>query len=109
MIIRYIHILEMAVKMMDPIDEDIAYLVDAGALVPHGMDGDEPTYRFVPEILKIVSPELYEIYIDELDQTLMALYEDGIVDVEYDENLNAGFRLTDKGQDYIKENGGLIL
>lgn len=92
---------------MDHIDDEIAFLVDAGALVPHGMDGDEPTYRFVPEILQVVSPELYKIYMEELDQSLLKLYEEGLVEVDYDENLVPRFSLTDEGYEYIKEAGNL--
>jgi hypothetical protein len=32
---------------------------------------------------------------DELEQALMRLYELGLVSVEYDENLEARFRVTD--------------
>lgn len=35
---------------------------------------------------------------DELDEALMRLYELGLVSVEYDENLEARFRVTDVGK-----------
>jgi hypothetical protein len=35
---------------------------------------------------------------DELDQALMRLYELGLVSVDYDENLEARFRVTDVGK-----------
>jgi hypothetical protein len=35
---------------------------------------------------------------DELEQALMRLYELGLVSIEYDENLEARFKVTDVGR-----------
>jgi hypothetical protein len=35
---------------------------------------------------------------EEVDETILSLYEKGLVDVEYDENLVARFSLTEKGE-----------
>jgi hypothetical protein len=38
---------------------------------------------------------------DELEQALMHLFELGLVSVEYDENLEARFKLTDEGHNDV--------
>ena len=47
-------------------------------------------------------PELYDDIIADLDADLLKLYEQGLVEVEYDEDLNASFRITEKGQKYFE-------
>lgn len=87
------------------INEEIAHLVEAGALILYGMDKDEPVYHIVPEVMKQISPELYEIMMEELDDVLLSLYRDGLVEVEYDENLRPRFGLTEEGKRLANEVG----
>ena len=81
----------------DRIDQDIEYLVEMGALTLYGMEGDEPIYHMVPEVLKIISPDLYNAMMEEIDETLLHLYEEGYVDIDYDEDLNALFSISEEG------------
>lgn len=82
---------------MDEIDAVIAQLVDDGALIVDGMYLDEFTYRFDMKILKEKHPDIYEIIMKDVDDTLLELLDYGYVSVEYDENLEARFSLTEKG------------
>lgn len=82
----------------EEIDEIIAELVEVGALVPHGMFNGEFTYTIMPEILKAYNPELYDLYMEELDDTLIELVKKDFVSVEYDENLTPRFSLTETGK-----------
>jgi len=70
-------------------------------------------YKFNMNILKEVKPHLHEIFMEELDADLLHLYELGLVDIDYNENLDATFAISEKGlkyvedgtiEDYIKEN-----
>jgi hypothetical protein len=70
-------------------------------------------YKFNMNILKEVKPHLHEIFMEELDADLLHLYELGLVDIDYNENLEATFAISEKGlkyvedgtiEDYIKEN-----
>jgi len=81
----------------DRIDQDIEYLVEVGALSLYGMEGEEPVYNMVPEVLKVVSPELYSAMMEEIDETLLSLYEQGYVNIDYDEDLNAVFSISEEG------------
>lgn len=82
----------------EEIDDLIAELVEVGALVPNGMLGEEFTYNINPEIMKAYYPELYDIYMQELDDTLVELVKRDLLAVEYDEDLKPHFTLTQEGQ-----------
>ena len=68
-------------------------------------DDGEAMFRFNLEILKDVLPELYDEIMQDIDADLMTLYEEGLVDIEYDENLNAKFKISPKGEEWAKQNG----
>jgi hypothetical protein len=46
-------------------------------------------------------PELYNEVMSDIDSDLMKLYEEGLVELEYDENLNALFRPSQKAVDIL--------
>lgn len=89
--------------MEDRDKEIIAYLEEQGALIWDGMDKNgEAVFRFNLEILRKVMPPLYDQIMSEIDEDLMDLYKAGMVEMEYDEDLNARFRLSDKGRNLME-------
>ena len=40
---------------------------------------------------------------ENLDETIIELLNAGLIDVEYDENLTARFRINDKGREVVDE------
>jgi hypothetical protein len=62
----------------------------------------EPIYKFNMTILKELRPELYEVFMEELDADLLHLYELGLVDIDYNENLEATFSVSEKGREYME-------
>jgi predicted transcriptional regulator len=50
-------------------------------------------------------PELHAEIMMDIDNDLMDLYEEGMVEIEYDEDLNAMFRITEKGKKIAEELG----
>jgi len=87
-------------------DQIIGWLEEQGAVIWDGMAEDgEAIFRFDLERLKEVMPELYDEIMLDIDADLMNLYEQGFVEIEYDENLNAGFRATKKGIEWMEANG----
>lgn len=82
---------------MDEIDAIIAELVDAGALMVDGMYLEDFTYRFDMTILKEKFPDIYDLIMADIDETVLELMNYGYVSVEYDENLQAHMSLTEKG------------
>ena len=87
---------------MDEIDALIAELVDAGALLVDGMLLDEFTYKFDMKILKEKYPDIYDIVMEDIDDTMLELLDREYVSLEYDENLEAHFSLTEKGYENYK-------
>jgi hypothetical protein len=81
----------------------IQYLEENNALIWEGMDEDgEAIFRFNLEVLKEVMPELHKQIIEDIDEDLLTLYQEGLVELEYDEELNAKFKLSEKGQEVMK-------
>lgn len=91
---------------MDDKDKEImSYLEERGAVIWEGMDDNgEAIFKFDLEKLKTVMPPLYNEIMAELDEDLMALYKEGLIDIEYDENLNALFRMSEKGRKIFEDN-----
>ena len=80
-------------------DEMIGWLEEQGAIIWDGVaDNGEAVFRFDLDKLKVVMPELYEDIMADIDNDLMQLYQDGFVEIEYDESLNAMFKTTDKAR-----------
>lgn len=79
-------------------------LLETGALEVQGIDENgEFIYKFNMTILQGIAPEMYEQIMDDLNEDLMRLYQMGLVDVEYDENLKPKFKVSDFGK-YFLEN-----
>lgn len=87
-------------------EEFIGWLEDEGALFVDGVDQDgQLVLKMNPDRMQEVCPELYEIFTNDLSDTLMDLYKLGLVDVMYDDNLEARFKISEAGQEYLKNNG----
>lgn len=91
----------------EPLPEDddafIDYLIEVGILEEEGLDEDgEITYVYNFEIMKVLMPEMYEEIMDGLNQNLIALFEQDLISVEYDENLVAHISATEEGMEYFR-------
>jgi hypothetical protein len=85
-------------------DEMIGYLEDQGAIIWEGQAEDgQAVFRFDLEKLQKIMPELYNEIMLDIDKDLMELYKMGFVELEYDENLNAMFRITEEGAKFMGE------
>ena len=94
----------------DPSDEEhlqiMEYLVSEGAAILEGLDEDgEPVYKFDMDILEEVMPDLYQVMIDDLDQELIELYKNGLIEISYDEELNANMTVSEQGKIALSELG----
>ena len=84
----------------------IQYLVDHGAAEWDGMDQyGEHMFRFNMDVLAKVMPDLWQQIMNDVDQTLLDLFEAGLANVEYDENLEATISLTEDGEEALKALG----
>jgi hypothetical protein len=90
----------------DEIDEFMNYLEDEGVLEWVGMALDgERTFVFNFEKMHDIFPELYDAFIDELNNELLHLYELGMVTMEYNTDLTPKFKITEQGRKYLEESG----
>ncbi len=94
----------------DPSNEEhqeiMEYLVSEGAAILDGLDKDgEPIYKFDMDILEEIMPELHAVMQEDMDQVLVDLYQKGLIDVSYDENLNAIMAISEQGKVALIEAG----
>lgn len=81
-------------------------LVLEGAAILDGVDENgEPHYVFDMDILEEVSPELHAAMQEEVDLVLLDLYQKNLIDVTYDENLNAVLIYSEQGKVALLELG----
>ena len=84
-------------------DSFFQYLLEKGAMEPYGVNEDgEPLYKFNLDVLEEVLPEAAEVIKEEIDQDLVKLYEMGLIDISYNENLEATFSVSEKGKRYVQ-------
>ena len=77
-------------------------LLESGALVRSGGTDEEPEYNFDLEVLQEKDPELYQLYMDELDAMLLHLSSEGYLDLDFSEK-DIKVSLTDKGEELAEE------
>jgi hypothetical protein len=84
----------------------IEYLVSQGAAEWDGMDEyGERMFKFNMPVLQEIMPDLYKEIMADVDNTMLGLFEQGLVDVEYDENLQAMFKVSEKAKEMLTELG----
>ena len=82
------------------------YLVSEGAAILDGVDDEgEPIYRFDMELLEEVMPELHQVLIEDMDNILIDLYQKDLIEVSYDENLNAKIAISEEGKIALMQAG----
>jgi len=86
-------------------DERLAYYLEIGALSIEGVDKNGEMIFCISESAKEIAPELWQSHMEYVDKSMLELYEAGLVEVEYDENLEATLHLTPEGHRIAKEKG----
>jgi hypothetical protein len=94
----------------DPSDEEhtriMEYLVSEGAAMIDGVTDDgEITYKFDMDMLEEIMPDLHQVLIDDMDELLIDLYKRGLIEISYDENLNAEMSISEEGKIALIEAG----
>ena len=94
----------------DPSDDEhreiMEYLLSEGAAFLDGFDDDgEVMYGFDMEVLEEIMPELHQALQNDIDQELLDLFEKGLLEVSYDEELNATFEISEEGKKVLSEAG----
>jgi hypothetical protein len=89
----------------DEYSEKLAYYLSIGALELAGVDEDGEIVYEITDKAETEAPELWEMHQDYVDEALIGLYEEGYLNVEYDDNLEATISLTPEGVEIAKELG----
>lgn len=86
--------------------ERIQHYLEIGAIRLAGYNGDgEAVFELNEAVTKNLAPELWEAHMEYVDDNLLNLFEAGLMDVEYDENLEATMHFTEEGYDIALEKG----
>lgn len=86
-------------------NEAIGYYVSIGALEVVGIEDDgEFTFR-VTEAAKDLAPELYDAHVSYVNENILNLFERGLINITYNENLEAFIEITEEGLELVKELG----
>ena len=90
----------------DEVQNFLIYMEECGVLEWVGMDtSGERTFVFNFEKMHQEMPELYYAVMEELNNELLQLYKYGFVDIEYNENLEPRFKITEEGKQYLIDSG----
>jgi hypothetical protein len=85
--------------------EMLDYYIEIGAIEIAGIAEDGEFIFAITELAKELAPDLWEAHQEHVDNSLLELYEMGLVNVTYDENLNPTFELTEEGKKVSKQFG----
>jgi hypothetical protein len=83
----------------------LAYYMEIGAVTLEGMDESGELIYAISEDAETLAPELWRSHTEYVNRSLIELYEEGLVEVEYDENLEATLHLSPEGHRIAKEKG----
>ena len=86
-------------------DMELQHYLDIGAVTVEGVDENGEIIFAINESAKDSAPELWQAHISYVDESLLKLYEQGLMEVEYDENLEATLHLSPEGHRIAKEMG----
>jgi hypothetical protein len=80
-------------------DDFMNYMFENGVLEIAGID-QEGNFLVKANLdrAKEVSPAFYNSLVEDQDKDLLELFDKGLIDIEYDENLNVSVRLSELGK-----------
>ena len=89
---------------MDP-DESLDHYIEIGAVEISGIEEDGEFIFKITEKAKEIAPQLWKAHQEHVDEVLLGLFEEGLLNVTYNEDLEAVIELTPEGKAVAKEYG----
>jgi hypothetical protein len=86
-------------------DDRLAYYLEIGAVSLEGMDESGELIYSISENAKDLAPELWQSHVEYVDKSIIELFEAGLVEIEYDEDLKATIHISPEGQKLAREKG----
>jgi hypothetical protein len=87
-------------------DQYFSYLLEVGAFEIDGVNKDgDLMFRPNPEKMKEYAPEMFELMQADIENSLMDLYKEGLVEIEYSESLEPKFSMSEEGKKAMEKYG----
>ena len=96
---------------MNPKDDEdddnlMAHYIELGVVSLEGMDENgEMIFSIDEELAKEIAPELWQSHMEYVDRSLLELFKEGLIEVEYDEDLEAHIHISPEGEKAAREKG----
>jgi DNA-binding PadR family transcriptional regulator len=90
---------------MDDYENRMYEYIQNGAIEVSGIDDSGEFIFQITEKAKEVAPDLWEAHEEHLNKTFLELFDRGLVNISYNEDLEATFELTEEGKKVAKEYG----
>jgi hypothetical protein len=86
-------------------EEKLEYYIEIGAVEVAGIQEDGEFLYEITEKAKDLAPELWESHIEYIDNTILDLYEKGLVQIEYNEDLEASISVSEEAKSILRSYG----
>ena len=86
-------------------EKSIDDYIRMGVISINGVDEDGELMFSISEKAKELAPELWEAHVEYVDELLVQLFEKDLIEISYDEDLNANISLSDQGKNILIEMG----
>ena len=89
----------------DGFDQMMEHYVEIGAVTVNGIDVSGNFIYVITDKAKELAPDLWEVHHEMIDEALIGLFEQGLIEVEYDEDLNANMKISDAAREVMYQLG----
>jgi len=86
-------------------EDKMEYYISIGAIELAGMDSDVEFIFNITDKAKVLAPELWKAHQEHVDESLVELYNKGLISVTYNDDLEAVIEMSDEGKKMAKEFG----
>jgi hypothetical protein len=86
-------------------DDKLAMYLEMGAVELSGMDEHGEFIFQITEKAKDIAPELWAAHQEHVDRSLIEMYEAGLINISYNDNLEAIIEISEEGHKMAKELG----
>jgi hypothetical protein len=86
-------------------EDKMEYYLSIGAIELAGMDADGEFIFNITDKAKDLAPELWHAHEEHVSESLISLYNKGLINVTYNDNLEAIIEMSDEGKKAAKEMG----
>jgi hypothetical protein len=89
----------------DGFDQMMEHYVEIGAVTVNGIDKSGNFIYVITDKAKELAPDLWEVHHEMIDEALISLFEQGLIEVEYDEDLNANMKISEAAKEVMYQLG----